>query len=111
MIMNDVMQPRFKKFRESFYNKTFRVLGYRGVGSKTGADSTKYKDVKATIDAFADGKVSPRYAFAHLLSLKKVEKKEEEPATETAAVETAAENATEKPVDGATDNPAETPAN
>ena len=107
MIMNDVMQPRFKKFRESFYNKTFRVLGYRGIGSKAGSDSTVYNDVKNTIDAFADGKVHPRYAFAHLLSLKKVEKKEEE----TAAVEPAAENAKEKPVDGATGNPAETPAN
>ena len=107
MIMNDVMQPRFKKFRESFYNKAYRVLGYRGVGSKAGADSTKYNDVKATIDAFADGKVSPRYAFAHLLTLKKVEKKEEE----TGAVEPVAENAKEKPVDGATGNAAETPAN
>ena len=85
MIMNDVMQPRFKKFRESFYNKTFRVLGYRGVGSKTGADSTKYNDVKNTIDAFADGKIPPPYAFHHLLSLKKVEEKEE-PAADTTAV-------------------------
>jgi hypothetical protein len=66
-----------------------------------------YNDVKNTIDAFADGKVHPRYAFAHLLSLKKVEKKEEE----TAAVEPAEENAKEKPVDGATGNAAETPAN
>jgi hypothetical protein len=93
MILNDVMQPRFKKFRESFYNKTFRVLGYRGFGSKTGADSTTYNDIKATIDAFADGKVHPRYAFAHLLSLKKVEEpkeedsapKAEEPAADTTA--------------------------
>lgn len=107
MILNDVMQPRFKTFRESFFNKAYRVLGYRGVGSKAGADSTVYKDVKTTINDFADGKISPRYAFAHLLSLKKVEKKEEE----TAAVEPAEENAKEKPVDGATGNAAETPAN
>ena len=107
MVLNDVMQPRFKKFRKSFYNKTFRVLGYRGVNVKASADSTIYNDVKNTIDAFADGKVSPRYAFAHLLSLKKVEKKEEE----TPAVEPAAENAKEKPVDGATGNAAETLAN
>ena len=94
MILNDVMQPRFKKFRHSFYNKTFRVLGYRGLGSTTGADSTTYNDVKATIDAFADGKVSPRYAFAHLLSLKKVETPEEPAkAEENAAAETGTENA------------------
>ena len=29
MVLNDVMQPRFKKFRTSFYNKTYRILGYR----------------------------------------------------------------------------------
>jgi hypothetical protein len=74
---------------------------------KASADSTVYNEVKNTIDAFADGKVSPLYAFAHLLTLKKVEKKEEE----TGAVEPAAENAEEKPVDGATGNAAETPAN
>lgn len=86
MILNDVMQPRFKKFRASFYNKAFRVLGYRGVGSKTGADSTKFNEVKATIDAFADGKIPPPYAFHHLLSLKKVEEEPKEvPADSSAA--------------------------
>ena len=106
-ILNDVMQPRFKKFRKSFSNKAFRALGYGGYGSVSGPDSTVYKEIEKTIEAFADGKVHPRYAFAHLLSLKKLEKKEEE----TATVEPAAENAKEKPVDGATGNAAETPAN
>ena len=100
MVMNDVMQPRFKKFRTSLYNKAFRVLGYQGVGSAV-TDSTVYNDVKNTIDAFADGKMHPQLAFRHLLSLKKVEEPKEEPAAET----------TEKPVDGATGNPVETPAN
>lgn len=72
MVLNDVIQPRFKKFRNSFYNKTFRVLGYRGVGVTTGADSTKYNEVKKTIDLFADGKIPAPYAFHHLLALKKV---------------------------------------
>ena len=96
MILNDVMQPRFKKFRSGFYNKTFRVLGYRGMGATTGKDSTTYKEIKKTIDAFADGKIPPRYAYAHLLSLKKVESaKTEEPAAaeESAAVETGVDNA------------------
>ena len=106
MILNDVMQPRFKKFRKSFSNKAFRALGYGGYGSVSGPDSTVYKEIEKTIDALAEGKVPPMYAYSHLLSLKKVEKKEEE----TAAVEPAAET-TEKPVDGATGNPAETPAN
>lgn len=72
MVLNDVVQPRFKKFRTSFYNKTFRVLGYRGVGVTTGADSTKYNEVKKTIDLFAEGKIPAPYAFHHLLALKKV---------------------------------------
>lgn len=91
MVLNDVMQPRFKKFRNSFYNKTFRVLGYRGIGVTEGRDSTAYKEVKKTIDAFAEGRIPPQYAYAHLLSLKKVvpAKVEEPAATEadtTAAV-------------------------
>ena len=106
MILNDVMQPRFKKFRKSFSNKAFRALGYGGYGSVSGPDSTVYKEIEKTIEAFVDGKVPPMYAYSRLLALKKVEKKEEE----TAAVEPAAET-TEKPVDGATGNPAETPAN
>lgn len=86
MVLNDVIQPRFKKFRTSFYNKTFRVLGYRGVGVTTGADSTKYNEVKKTIDLFAEGKIPAPYAFHHLLALKKVvAPKVEEPAADTVA--------------------------
>jgi hypothetical protein len=86
MILNDVMQPRFKKFRKSFYNKTFRVLGYRGVGVTEGRDSTKYNEVKKTIDAFSEGKIPAPYAFHHLLALKKVEApKVEEPVADTTA--------------------------
>ena len=55
MVLNDVIQPRFKKFRNSFYNKTFRVLGYRGVGVTTGADSTKYNEVKKTRGGYGRG--------------------------------------------------------
>ena len=86
MVLNDVVQPRFKKFRHSFYNKAFRVLGYRGVGVTTGADSTKFNEVKNTIDLFAEGKIPGPYAFHHLLALKKVETpKAEEPAADTVA--------------------------
>ena len=71
MVLNDVMQPRFKKFRASFYNKTYRVLGYRG--RKTGADSTVFNEISRTIDLFADGKIAPVQAYNHLLQLKKPE--------------------------------------
>lgn len=88
MILNDVMQPRFKKFRSSFYNKTFRVLGYRGL--RQGADSTVYNDVQNTIDLFADGKISPVQAYNHLLQLKKPE--EVKPADSTAVDSTKADS-------------------
>jgi threonine dehydrogenase-like Zn-dependent dehydrogenase len=53
---------------------------------KASADSTVYNEVKNTIDAFADGKIPPPYAFHHLLSLKKVEEAPKEaPADSVAA--------------------------
>lgn len=81
MVLNDVMQPRFKKFRASFYNKTYRVLGYRG--RKTGADSTVFNEISRTIDLFADGKIAPVQAYNHLLQLKKPE--EVKPSSDSAA--------------------------
>jgi len=91
MIVNDVMQPRFKKFRGSFYNKAFRVLGYGGVGSTTGADSTVFNDVKRTIDDLAEKRMAPFNAYRHLLSLKKEEPaKVEEPATVETGTDAAA---------------------
>lgn len=99
MILNDVMQPRFKKFRTSFYNKAFRALGYRGVGTTTGADSTTFNDIKRTIDAYADGKIPPLKAYQHLLSLKKVEKKEEAAKPEESAVDTSAAVIPDSPSD------------
>ena len=76
MVLNDVMQPRFKKFRNSFYNKAFRILGY-GMIEK---DSIAYNEIKQTIDLFADRKMPVQYAYHHLLSLKKENpaKKEDE---------------------------------
>ena len=99
MILNDVMQPRFKKFRKSFSNKAFRALGYGGYGSVSGPDSTVYKEIEKTIDALAEGKVPPMYAYSHLLSLKKVEpaKVEEPVAVEEGSGEAAADSASAAP--------------
>ena len=99
MIINDVMQPRFKKFRKSFCNKAFRALGYGGYGSVSGPDSTTYKEIERTIDALADGKVSPMLAYQHLLTLKKVEpaKVEEPVAVEEGSGEAAADSASAAP--------------
>jgi hypothetical protein len=85
MILNDLMQPRFKKFRAGFYNKTFRVLGYKGIGAIE-RDSTTFNDVKETIDLFVERKIPPQMAFNHLLSLRKAEAvKPVEPAADTVA--------------------------
>ena len=67
MVLNDVMQPRFKKFRTSFYNKTFHILGYGMIKD----DSTAYNEIKQTIDLFADKKISPSQTYTHLLQMKK----------------------------------------
>lgn len=69
MVLNDVMQPRFKKFRSSFCNKAYRILGY----GMTNADSLVLKEIKQTIDMFVDGKISPAQAYNHLLQLKRPE--------------------------------------
>lgn len=87
-VLNDVMQPSFKNFRQSFHNKAFRVLGYRGV--KKDEYSAVYEDVSNTIDLFADGKISPVQAYNHLLQLKKPE--EVKPADSTAVDSTKADS-------------------
>jgi hypothetical protein len=68
-ILNDLMQPRYKKFRGSFYNKTFRILGYKNRGT----DSLAYEEIKLTIDSFVDQKISPQQAYGHLLQMRKPE--------------------------------------
>ncbi len=88
MVLNDVMQPRFKKFRSSFYNKTYRILGYRN--KKTAADSTVLNEITKTIDLFADGKISPPQAYNHLLQLKRSE--EVKPDSTVAVADTSALN-------------------
>ncbi len=79
-ILNDLMQPRYKKFRGSFYNKTFRILGYKNRGT----DSLAYEEIKLTIDSFVDQKISPQQAYGHLLQMKKPE--EVEPVADSTAV-------------------------
>ena len=80
MVLNDLMQPKFQKFKGSFYNKTYRILGYRGLADP--ADSVVFERVKETVDFYVDGKIPPLQAYHSLLSLKKVE----EPVVDTTAV-------------------------
>lgn len=70
MVLNDVMQPRFKRFRESLYNKTYRILGYRGIKA-TAQDSLTFNKVKGIIDLVFEQKIHPAVAYNQLLSMKR----------------------------------------
>ena len=91
-VLNDVMQPRFKKFRKSFVTKTFKLLGYEGALT----DSTKtqvYKEIETTLDLLAEGKAHPQLVYAHLLQMKNTEpdsaavQKQDSVAVDSAAVQ------------------------
>ena len=70
-ILNDVMQPRFKKFRTSFYKKILRLLGYNGfVDPET---DENYLKVKKLVDGMVEGRIHPAVVFRELLAMKKVE--------------------------------------
>ena len=88
-ILNDVMQPRFKKFRTSFYKKILRLLGYNGfVDPET---DENYIKVKKLVDGMVEGRIHPAVVFRELLAMKKVEELNvEESKTENSMDSTAA---------------------
>ncbi|MCQ2061764.1 MAG: hypothetical protein MJY99_00310 [Fibrobacter sp.] len=94
MAMNDVMQPRFKKFRRSFYSKIYRILGYRISMDKKQDVDVVYEEIKKIVDLMADGKLHPQRAYAILLSMKKAEA-EEPRQTSANAADSAAADSTE----------------
>jgi hypothetical protein len=86
-VLNDVFQPRFKKFRTSFYAKILRLLGYKGLIVDYNKDEN-YQKVKALVDHMVEGKIPPVIVYNQLLAMKKVE--EPAPADTTASVDTTA---------------------
>ena len=84
-VLNDVMQPRFKKFRASFYTKILKLLGYKGLIADFDKD-VNYQKVKYLVDNMADGKIHPSIVYRELLAMKKVE----EPVADTTAADTTA---------------------
>ena len=80
-VLNDVMQPRFKKFRASFYVKILKLLGYKGL-IKDYDNDQEYQKVKYLVDNMADGKIHPSIVYRELLAMKKPE--EPAPANSTA---------------------------
>lgn len=95
LVMNDIMQPQFKKFRESFYMKTYRLLGLAKT-MKDVKEEPAYIEIKRNIDGVVDGKIHPAVAYRNLLEMKKVEELKQ---TEIAEADTVA--ATELPADSA----------
>ena len=69
-VLNDVMQPRFKKFRASFYTKILKLLGYQKLIRDFDNDQ-EYQKVKYLVDNMADGKIHPSIVYRELLAMKK----------------------------------------
>ena len=95
-VLNDVMQPRFKKFRKSFYTKITKLLGYNFFGQDLEKNETFLK-IKTLVDGMADGKIHPAIVYRELLAMKKIrddelaaEKAKEAAADSTAAMDTTA---------------------
>lgn len=106
-VLNDVMQPRFKKFRASFYSKVLRLIGYRGLMNDVEKDE-KYQKVKALIDGMADGKIHPAVVYRELLAMKKIRDDE---LAEAKAKEAAADSTAVIDTTAAVNTPADSSAN
>ena len=75
-ILNDVMQPRFKKFRTSFYTKIVKLLGYKGLMKDVEKDvemNIAYQKVQYLVDGMVEGRIPPAIVYRELLSMRKVE--------------------------------------
>lgn len=74
-ILNDVLNPQFKNFRNSFYTKIFKLLGHKEMVAKPEENPT-YMEIKRYIDGMVEGKIHPAAVYQKLLSMK-VEESEE----------------------------------
>ena len=91
-ILNDVMQPRFKKFRKSFYTKITKLLGFNFFGEDLEKNET-YQKIKTLVDGMAEGKIHPAIVYRELLAMKKAQDEklaEEELKAKEAAADSAA---------------------
>ena len=88
-VLNDVLQPRFKKFRTSFYVKILKLLGYKEMISDYDKNDN-YQKVKYLVDNMVEGKIAPVVVYKQLLAMKKVEESDA-PKADTTAVTTIAD--------------------
>ena len=111
-VLNDVMQPRFKKFRKSFYTKITKLLGFNFFGEDLDKNET-YQKIKGLIDGMADGKIHPAIVYRELLAMKKAqdEKLAEEAKAKEAAADSTATTDMTADTTAAVDTPADSSAN
>ena len=97
-VLNDVMQPRFKKFRASFYSKIYKLLGYKGMHGSDPTTDAAFQKIKTLVNDVADGKIHPAIVYRELLAMKKLqdEKLAEEAKAKEAAADSAAVDSTAK---------------
>lgn len=109
-ILNDVMQPRFKKFRKSFYTKITKLLGYNFFGEDL-EKNQDYQKIKMLVDGMADGKIHPAIVYRELLAMKKLQ--DDKKAVEEAVADSTAVTDTTAIVDttAAVKTPADSSAN
>ena len=87
-ILNDVMQPRFKKFRTSFYKKIAKLIGIKGLMKDIEKDiekSAAYQKIKYLVDGMVDGKIHPAIVYRELLAMKQIATVTESTKTENPA--------------------------
>ncbi|NLG39692.1 MAG: hypothetical protein GX545_07205 [Fibrobacter sp.] len=65
-ILEDCVKPEYKGFKNSFYAKTIRVLGYDPLEKRP-----ETEEIKKTIDGIIAQQMHPQYAYERLLRLKK----------------------------------------
>ena len=65
-IIEDCVRPEYKGFKNSFYAKAIRVLGYNPLESRP-----EIEEIKKTIDGVIEKQMHPQYAYERLLRLKK----------------------------------------
>ena len=116
-VLNDVMQPRFKKFRKSFYTKITKLLGFNFFGEDLDKNET-YQKIKYLVDGMADGKIHPAIVYRELLAMKKIRddelaeaKAKEAAADSTATTDMTADTTAVVDTTAAVDTPADSSAN
>lgn len=89
-IINDIAQPQFEKFRNSFYIKIFKLLADETKVANIEKDDL-FLEIKNICELMIARQIHPQQAYVHLLQLKKREEEKEAKIKANAADSTAIE--------------------